>query len=298
MSTRLKILNFLLKWALHPILSRVDPKNPAKLRKWLDKPLEWRFRPLRGSTVIEAEMRGVNVLHINADKHNNGTLLYLHGGAYVFGSAQTHCRLVAHICDLCGLKGLSVNYRLAPENPFPAAIDDAFAVYQEMIASGTKNIILAGDSAGGGLALALLAKILAEAMPQPAGIVVFSPWTDLTLSGKSMKSNEKTDYVLPPKQVRAARDFYVPDDFKNPYASPVFANFENAAPVLIFASTTEVLLDDAVAMTKKLQNNNVDVMLHIYEKTPHVWPLFHGSLPEADQTLNQVREFIQRVLPN
>ncbi len=296
MSTRLNLLNFFLKWILHPVLSRVDPKNPAKLRKWLDKPLEWRFRPPRGTVVVKGEIGGVNVLHIDADKHNNGTLLYLHGGAYIFGSAQTHCRLVAHICELCGLKGLSVNYRLAPENPFPAAIDDAFAVYQEMITSGTKKIILAGDSAGGGLCLALLAKILAENLPQPAGIVVFCPWIDLTLSGKSMESNEKTDYLLPPKQVRAARDFYAPDDFKNPYASPIFADFTSAAPVLMFASTTEVLLDDAVSMTEKLQSSDVDVTLHIYGKTPHVWQLFHGSLPEADQSLSQTREFIERVL--
>ncbi len=298
MSTQLNILNFFLKRGLHPILSRVNPKNPAKLRAWLDKPLEWRFRPKRGSVVVKGKMRGVNVLHIDADRHDNGTLLYLHGGAYVFGSAQTHCRLVAHICDLCGLKGLSVNYRLAPEKPFPAAIDDAFAVYQEMIASGTKNIILAGDSAGGGLGLALLAKILEENLPRPAGVVVFSPWTDLTLSGDSLKSNEKTDYVLPPKQVRAARDFYAPDDFKNPHASPVFANFKNSPPVLMFASTTEVLLDDAVGMAKNLQGSNVDVTLHIYEKTPHVWQLFHGSLPEADQSLGQTKEFIQRILQN
>lgn len=298
MSLRLGILNFFLKWTVRPVLNVVKPNNPAKLRPWLDKPLEWGFRPTKAAVILADQMSGMNVpvLRIKNGDDSNGTLLYLHGGAYIFGSTRTHARLVAHICELCGLSGLSVNYRLAPEHPFPAALDDAFAVYQTMLAEGTENIILAGDSAGGGLTLALLAKILLEDLPKPRCVVAFSPWTDLTLASDSMSANDKTEFLLPPHQIRQARDFYAPNDYKNPLASPLFANFENAPPVLIFCSNTEVLRDDAVGIVKNMQESGVDVTLKTYDKTPHVWVLCHGCLPEADRALSETKAFIDACL--
>ena len=280
------------------MLSRVTPDNPAKMRKWLDRPLELMLRPARGAVVSDDHMSDshVPVLRIENGDSSNGTLLYLHGGAYIFGTAKTHRRIVAHICALSGLKGISVNYRLAPEDPFPAAVDDAFAVYKAMLAEGTKNIIIAGDSAGGGLTFALLAKILSEGLRQPDGIVAFSPWTDLSLSGESMKTNDKTEYMLPPHQIKVARDFYAPVDFNNPLASPVLANFETAPPVLIFVGDTEVLRDDAISIAKNMRVSGVDVTLNIYHRTPHVWQIAHGWLPEANKAMVEVQEFIKKTL--
>ncbi len=298
MSVRLNIFNFLLKWTLRPVLNRVNTNNPARLRPWLNKSLEWGLRPARGVKIKATRMSAldVSVLQIENGNSDNGTMLYLHGGAYIFGSATTHRRFVAHICGLCGLKGISLNYRLAPEYPFPAGLEDAVAVYKEILASGVQNIILAGDSAGGGLTLCLLARVLSENLPKPVGIVVFSPWTDMTISSKSMITNDKTEYMLPPHQIRNARDYYAPDDFKNPLASPLFANFTGAPPVLIFASKSEVLLDDAVGVANNMKASNVDVALNLYENTPHVWILGHGRLPEADRAMAETQEFINRVL--
>ncbi len=300
MSVRLRILNFFLKWTFRPILNRVSSKNPAKLRPWLDKPFIWGLRPAKSAEITYGRLSGLDVpvLKIKNGKTGNGTLFYLHGGAYIFGSTKTHARLVAHLCGLCGLKGLSVNYRVAPEHPFPAALEDALAVYKTILADGSKNIILSGDSAGGGLALALLAKILSEGIHPPEGIVTFSPWTDMSLSGKSMITNDKTDYLLPPHQIRQARDFYAPNDVDNPFASPILADFTNAPPALIFASNSEVLFDDAAGIAKNMQSTNVDVTLKIYDKTPHVWVLGHGRLPEADRAIEQTCAFITRVLQN
>jgi len=297
-SGRLKFLNFILKWTVRPVLSRVSSKNPARLRPWLDKPLEWVFRPRRGVQISEAKISNLDVpvMYIENGESPNGTLLYLHGGAYVFGSARTHRKLVSHICGLSRLKGISVNYRLAPENPFPAAIDDAFAVYMSLITQGVKNIIIAGDSAGGGLALALLGKILAADVEKPAGLVAFSPWTDFTLSSVSMSENDRSEYLLPPRQIRQAREFVAPKDHKNPLVSPIFANFKNAPPVLIFVGSGEVLLDDATGIADNIRDSGALVTLSIYKSTPHVWVMGHGFLPEANAAMAETAAFIKQVL--
>lgn len=260
----------------------------------------WMFRVGRGTEITEDTMPddGVSVLKITNGASQNGVLLYLHGGAYVFGSAQTHKRIVAHMVRLAGMTGISVNYRLAPEHKFPAALDDAISVYQEILTRGTSadKIIIAGDSAGGGLALALLGRILAEGLPKPAGLFAFSPWTDLTLSGESMETNDRSEYLLPPKRIREARDFYCPEGQENPQASPLFADFRNAPPVLLFVGSTEVLRDDSIRIAEQMKQSGVDVQLNIYENTPHVWPIFHGKLLEADQAMSEVAIFIRSIL--
>ncbi|MCF6272007.1 MAG: alpha/beta hydrolase [Rhodobacteraceae bacterium] len=254
------------------------------------------FRPPRG-TSISSQTLFCGQASVSALKIGNGgkgTLLYFHGGAFEYGSAYTHRRLVARLADDNMLTAWSVNYRLAPEHPFPAAIDDAFTAYRALCAQGHKNIVLAGDSAGGGLALSLLHTILAKGLPTPRALVAFSPLTDQTLQSHSLKSNASSEIMLPAERMEEVRNMYIKEDFKNPLASPLFGNYHGAPPIFLSVGTKEILLDDTLSLATKLRAANVSLTLEVVENAPHVWPFFHGRLPEADATLERVRAFLAK----
>jgi len=252
------------------------------------------FRPKRGTPITrEALAHGqASVSALKIGNGSEGTLLYLHGGAYIFGSAKTHRRLAAKLAEDSALTAYSVDYRLAPEPPFPAAIDDCLTAYQALLGRGIRNITIAGDSAGGGLALALLHIILAKGLPKPRAVVAFSPLTDQTMQSQSLKDNAQSEAMLPAERMGEVRDMYITEDFKNPLASPLFGDFKNAPPVFLCVGTHEILRDDTLAMAAKLRAQNVPVTLEILENAPHVWPFFHGRLPEADATLKKVQTFL------
>jgi acetyl esterase/lipase len=252
------------------------------------------FRPKRGTPISrEALAHGqTSVSALKIGNGDQGTLLYLHGGAYIFGSANTHRRLAAKLAEDSGLTAYSIDYRLAHEHPFPAAIDDCMTAYQALLGRGLRNIIIAGDSAGGGLALALLHSILAKGLPKPRAVVAFSPLTDQTLQSQSVKDNAQSEAMLPAERMEEVRDMYLTEDFKNPLASPLFGDFRAAPPVFLSVGTTEILRDDTLAMAAKLRAQGVSVTLELLENAPHVWPFFHGRLPEADATLEKVRQFL------
>ena len=294
MSTRLSVINFLLRHVERRALSRI--KEPTKIRRRMELQTKLFFRPKRGTLISrEALAHGdSSVSALKIGKGDRGTLLYLHGGAYIFGSANTHRRLAAKLADDNDLTAYSVDYRLAPEHLFPAAIDDCLTAYQALIGRGLKNITIAGDSAGGGLALALLHAILAKGLPAPRAVVAFSPFTDQTLQSQSLKDNAESEAMLPAERMEEVRDMYLKDDYKNPLASPLFGAFQNAPPVFISVGTGEILRDDSLAMVAKLRAEGVSVTLEILENGPHVWPFFHGRLPEADATLKKVHTFLNR----
>jgi acetyl esterase/lipase len=225
----------------------------------------------------------------------DGVILYLHGGAYVIGAPETHRAMLARLSEMTGLQTVLPNYRLAPEHPFPAAIEDALAAYQALIARGyrAEQIILGGDSAGGGLCLALLHAICHGDLPRPGGVFAFSPWTDLTLSGDSLKTNAAADPFLPADRVAELRDMYLDGhDPSDPRASPQFGAFDGAPPVLIQVGTSEILLDDSKRMEQALQAQGVQAQLTIWPRVPHVWQIFQGRLPQADRALKEVSDFI------
>ncbi len=240
----------------------------------------------------------------------DGVVLYFHGGAYVLGSPRTHRALVAALCLRSGCRAFMPRYRLAPENPFPAAFEDALAAWNGLIGRGypARRILIGGDSAGGGLALALLGHLCRAGTP-PAGAITFSPWTDLTLSGASLAGNAGSDRMLPASRLAEARGMILgaddglgpappPPPAETPAAtrdarlSPLFAAFPGPPPVMIHAADTEILRDDALRMAGPLPNARI----RLGGDLPHAWPLFHGWLPEARATLDETAAFIRDCL--
>jgi len=297
MSIRLSIINSLLRNIERRALARI--KEPARIRRRMDLQTKLFFRPKRGTPITrEALAHGqTSVSALKLGNGDQGALLYLHGGAYIFGSANTHRRLAAKLAEDSGLTAYAIDYRLAPEHPFPAAIDDCLTAYQALLGRGLKNITIAGDSAGGGLALALLHAILAKGLPAPRAVVAFSPLADQTMQSQSVKDNADSEAMLPAERMEEVRDMYITEDFENPLASPLFGDFRGAPPVFLSVGTAEILRDDTLAMAAKLRAQGVAVTVEILENAPHVWPFFHGRLPEADATLEKVSAFLTHPSP-
>lgn len=229
------------------------------------------------------------------DRHR--VILYLHGGAYIMGSPRTHRHLGAWLAGAAEARALLPDYRLAPEHPFPAAVEDALAAYRHLLAAGHDGarIALAGDSAGGGLVFALMLRIAAEGLPRPACVVAFSPWTDLTLTRPSLRRNARRDVMLPVGRFREVVRLYLQGAAaEDPLASPALGRYESPPPALVTASKAEVLRDDAVAIAERLREAGGDVTLELWRDMPHAWPLFAGLIPEADETVARAGAFIAR----
>ncbi|HKL68213.1 alpha/beta hydrolase [Salibaculum sp.] len=294
MSLRARILNTLLRRIERPALARMPAHPPKKIRDRFDMQARLFFRPPRGTRVEQTSVAGLSALEVGpADAV---PILYLHGGAYVFGSPKTHKGLMGRLVARCDARAVLPDYPLAPEHPFPAAPEAALAVYREMAAKGP--VVLGGDSAGGGLALALLAWICNEGLPQPLMTFVLSPWTDLTLSGDSMTANARSEVLLPPGRMSEARDAYMGEaDPADPRASPLFADFTGASAVHLWVGDTEILRDDARRMANHLRGQGVDATLIEESDLPHVWPLFPAwQLPETEATLDQIARAVQTSL--
>jgi acetyl esterase/lipase len=223
------------------------------------------------------------------------TILYLHGGGYSGGSVITHRSLAAEIAKAAQASALIIDYRLAPEHCYPAPVEDAINAFQLLLSQkiAPENIVIAGDSAGGGLALALLVALRDEGAPTPAGAVCLSPWTDLTSSGASVLSCADKDLIVDPMALKPAAELYLGGaDPRTPLASPLFANLSGLPPILIQVGSDEVLLSDATSFAERAQGVGVDVSLEIWENMQHVWQFAARFLPEARQAIDGIGEFI------
>ena len=222
-------------------------------------------------------------------------LLYLHGGAYVSGSARTHRTMVSYLARAAGMRALLPNYRLAPEHPFPAGLDDCVAVYRQLVACGMSpdNIVIAGDSAGGGMTMATLVTLRDSGDPLPAGAVLISPWLDLTASGESAATRKNDDPLFRVEEMPKAALHYAPEDLHDdPRVSPVFADAHGLPPLLIHVGDHEILLSDSTRLTEKVVEAGGEVHLCVW---PHLWHVFHyfvGRMPEAARALDDIAKWL------
>jgi monoterpene epsilon-lactone hydrolase len=226
----------------------------------------------------------------------SGTLLYLHGGGYTIGSINSHRALVARLSAATRLRGLAVDYRLAPEHPFPAAVDDATAAYRWLLGQGVSpdRIVIGGDSAGGGLTVATLVALRDAGAPLPAAGVCLSPWVDLEGAGDSMTTHAALDPMVQRDGLLRMAAAYLGDTHaRTPLASPLHADLRGLPPLLIHVGTRETLLDDAVRLAAAAKAADVEVDLEPWDEMIHVWHAFAPLLPEADQAVARVGEWVR-----
>jgi epsilon-lactone hydrolase len=257
--------------------------------------------PPAGTQVDPVDAGGVPAEWVVAAGVRSGrVLLYFHGGAYHLGSPARLRGLLALVSAAAQARVLSAGYRLAPEDPFPAAVEDALTAYRWLIASGTpaRQVVIGGDSSGGGLALAALVALRDAGDPLPGAAVVMSPWTDLDLSGESVRSRAAVDVLLTPEGAREAADWYLAgQDARHPYASPLYADLHGLPPVLIQAGDAEILLDDSTRFAAAARAAGVEVTLEIWPEMPHVWHAFAGLLPEADEAVDRIGRWLREDQP-
>jgi epsilon-lactone hydrolase len=223
-------------------------------------------------------------------------VLYLHGGGYVIGSPRSHRHLAAAIAGAAGASALLLDYRLAPEHPYPAAVEDATSAYRWLLdqAIAPEHIVIAGDSAGGGLAVATLLALREARVPLPGGGVCISPWVDLTCGGASYATKAAADPIVQRAGVeQMARAYLGATPPRTPLASPLFADLRGLPPLLIHVGSDEVLLDDAVQLAERARAAGVDATLEIYERMIHVWHWFLPMLDEAQTAVETIGRFVR-----
>ncbi|MES0874785.1 alpha/beta hydrolase [Sinimarinibacterium thermocellulolyticum] len=300
---RLSLRAHLFRWAArHLIAPALDTRRPVAVRRAaLERAARWSRLPLPPCTRIEpATFRGVPGDWVrNTRQSPRRTLLYLHGGGYQVGSPRIYREFAAQLARRWQAQVALIDYRLAPEHPFPAATDDAFAAYRSLLEQGVdpKTLIIAGDSAGGGLTMACALAARDAGLPLPAALVVFSPWVDLTVSGETAQTRERDDMLVTEFIRAAAADYLAGASPRTPLASPLHADLHGLPPTLIQATDNEILCDDARRLADALRASGVDAQLQLAPRLFHVWQLFCGKLPEADAAIAQAARFIDAHVP-
>lgn len=294
MSLQARLLNQWLRLTEKPKLARAA--DPVAFRKSFEAKARLFFHAPIGTRREWEPLGSGRALKITPP-HATGrpTILYFHGGGYVFGSPRSHSAMLATLAKKTGAIAILPEYPLAPEAPYPAALDRAIDAYHASLDRGIApdDLILGGDSAGGGLVLALLARLLVKNAPMPACAFAFSPLTDMRFSGESFMTNAHSDVVLPAQRAADMAQFYLagqsPDD---PGVSPLNGDFHGAPPVWLTVGDSEILYDDSVRMATHLTAQNVTTTLCVEHDLPHVWPIFHNVLPEARSTLAALAKWI------
>lgn len=260
-----------------------------------------RYGAVPGDTSVEAATLGqVKGEWLRVDETQPHRLvLYMHGGGYISGSPESHRPLVARLCKSAGAAALSLNYRLGPEFPYPAALRDVVDAYRYLVSKGfpANSIVLAGDGSGGGLAFAAVLAIRNAGLPMPAACVAMSPWADLSLSGWSIMQNARKDAVLTWELLFVSARHYLkganPADF---YASPVFASLRDFPPVMVHAGSLEILRDDASRLGEQAAAASIPVSVEIYDGMHHLFQAYPFA-PEAKVSLNRMGQFIRARTP-
>jgi acetyl esterase/lipase len=251
------------------------------------------FKIAKDVSISDLSANGVSAAFFDVAHSKPGTILYLHGGAYAVGSVKVHREFLARLAIACQMKVLAIDYRLAPEHPFPAALQDALAAYQCLISQGydPSSIVIAGDSAGGGLAIAMLISLRYDGLPLPACAVCLSPWLNLSHTGE--KSNNNKDPFLNPALLSLYARYYVgAGDATNPLVSPSFADIRGLPPLLIQVGTNEILLEEIQQFCEKARQAKVEVSLDCWQGMFHVFQII-PILPETKRSLEKIATFIR-----
>jgi len=290
-----QLLAWTIRTTLRPALS---PKTPLKLQRFCSDAASAIVRGPRGYKTQKQSIAQVPTLHILPKSTKNGLgILYLHGGGYVVGSSKSHSKLAAQIGHVAQAQVWLPEYRLAPEHANPAAIEDVIAVYKALLAQGQnpKNLVIAGDSAGGGLSLSTAIAIRDSGLPLPAALVLLSPWVDLSLSGKTMKTHATQDAMLSEDWLSwCAKNYCGQKPATDPSCSPLYADLTDLPPVLIHVGTEEVLLDDAKRLAEQTGKYGIPMSFKVYDQVGHVFQFHAGILKESDDSIEHIGQFIHK----
>ena len=249
--------------------------------------------------VRSLRLAGLRAEEIKPQGESTQLILHIHGGAFFLGSLDTHRAFLTHMAARTQMQVLHVDYPLAPESVYPEVGDAIFDIYTTLLGQGiqAKDIILSGDSCGANLALALALKIRDEGLPQVSGLILLSPFLDLTLSSESLRYNRKHDALLSIETLEAGIDYYVPKfmDTADPAISPVFADLSGLPPILVQVGSKEILLDDAQRFKEKAEQAGVDLTYKLYTGMWHNFQMFHTWFDEGKQALADLAEFAHRL---
>ncbi len=248
-----------------------------------------------GVTMAEVDAAGVRAISLTPSGASGADIVYLHGGGFRMGSARGWAAFNSHLAARCGARVLSVDYRLAPEDPFPAALSDARTAYQWLLDSGVdpKRVAIGGDSAGGGLAASLLVDLKQRGIPSPACAFLLSPWADLRVITGSYDRCAGTDQLFSRQSAHDGAALYLAGhSAEDPLVSPVLAPWTDQPPLLIQVSGIEVLADDAANLAKAASGDGVSVRHEVFSNVQHVWQLDYPQRPEAVTAFDQIAEFV------
>jgi acetyl esterase/lipase len=294
MSLRAELIRFCLPWFMRP-----RPGSDVRIadaRRQVARFARLVPAPPRGTELLAVDAGGVKAERIATQRSRPGRyVLHLHGGAYLMGFPALFRDFTWRIADAAGARVLCLDYRLAPEHPFPAALQDVTAAYRWLISEHAEpgQVAFVGDSSGGGLALASIMRLRDEGLPLPAAAVVLSPWTDLALTGPSLAQYGLSDPMVPVELMPKAVEAYLAGaDPRQPYASPLYGDAAGLPPTLILVGSDEALRDDAVRMAERLRAAACDVELEAWPRMFHVWPMFARILPEARAAIARIGAFL------
>ena len=246
-----------------------------------------------GATAHARTIADVKCIEVAA-RESRGVMMYAHGGGFRMGDADLWTGFASRLAVVSGLRIILPDYRLAPENPFPNSLRDLAAVYRAIcVESPLQHVFVGGDSAGAGLACAVVLNVLAVGTRRPAGAIFFSPWLDLTVAAESYRSNAATDRSLSRESaMEAAQQYLQGASAQEPFASPLFANLTGFPPVLVFVSASEVLIDDALTLIGRMSRVGARVEAHVVPDMPHVWPMLAPGSPETAAAIETFGRFV------